>query len=331
MKVKYLPWQPHCFAFGGLEVQMLSTLKAVQDAGVNAEKLDVWSRDSDFDILHVWGFDNIHQVAVYFAKKSNKKVVITSLFQDFNSINRIIRHNISRFIGPVRPMIKLGEMADSIVVVNDIEIDIATRHFKIPSKKITYIPNIVDNKYYDLKNINGAFNGISNYVLCTGNICQRKNQLNLVKACKLAGVNLVLLGNQLPGEEKYGNEVQELIDKEDNMMWVKGIKENSAELLSAYKNCRIFALPSFQEQGPISVYEALAAGCKVLIADRKYAYQEFYKNVERVDPFSVNDIAKGLKKILSEGDGFVPPANIMDACRSENVGKQYKAVYERII
>jgi glycosyltransferase involved in cell wall biosynthesis len=331
MKVKYLPWQPHCFAFGGLEIQMLSTFQAVLDAGVDAEKMDVWSRDNDFDILHVWGFDNVHQVAVYYAKKSEKKVVITSLFQDFNSVSRIIRHNLSRYVGPVRHMLKLAQMADSIVVVNEMEVDIATKYFNIPSSKITYIPNIVNQKYYDIVNTPSDFMGLSNYVLCTGNVCVRKNQLNLVKACKLNGVSLMILGNALLGEDEYCQQVQQLVNETENIIWIKGIKENDDQLLNAYKNCSLFALPSLQEQGPISAYEALACGCKVVIAERKYAYQGYYQNVERVDPFSVRDIARGILKVLNDGEKYIPAKGIMDPSKAKNVGLKYKEVYERLV
>src|SRR3569623_2271318 len=55
MRVKFFPWQPHCFAFGGFDMQMLDTLDSIKNVGVDASKLDIWSRDNNFDIIHLWG------------------------------------------------------------------------------------------------------------------------------------------------------------------------------------------------------------------------------------------------------------------------------------
>jgi hypothetical protein len=73
MRVKYVQNQPHCFAFGGFEIQMLSTLKAVQEAGVDADKLNPWSRDSDFDIIHLWGLELNHSNILHFCEKRMEK------------------------------------------------------------------------------------------------------------------------------------------------------------------------------------------------------------------------------------------------------------------
>lgn len=332
MKVKYLPWQPHCFAFGGLEVQMLSTLAAVQNCGVEAEKLDVWSRNADFDILHVWGLDHIHEVAVHYGTRSGKKVVITALFQDFGNWERRYKHFFSKYTGIAKCMIKIATEASSIVVVNDIEAAIAEKYFKIPSSKISYIPNIVDEKYFLTPLANPVpFRGISNYVLCTGNICERKNQLNLVKACKEAGVNLVVIGKVIAGEENYGDKVLSLLNETPGFLHVENLMENSDELIAAYHNCALFALPSKFEQGPISAYEALVCGKSLLIADKKYAYQEFYQNVKRVNPDSVESIKDGIKEILSNPSKYKQLQTTMDACRAQSVGNKYKQLYNNIV
>lgn len=310
---------------------MLSTLEAVQNIGLNAQKLDVWSRDGDFDILHVWGLDHIHEMSVYFAKKAGKKVVITSLFRDFSTLNIRIRHLISKYAGAAKIMKRIAAMADSIVVVNDIEADFASKYFNIDADKIYYIPNIVDYRYYEINNKPGLFHSFDNFVLCTGNICKRKNQLNLIKACISKSIKLVLMGNPLLGEEEYCREVRRLVGDNPDIMWIEGVKENSSELFEAYEKCAIFALPSVFEQGPISAYEALASNCKVLIADRRYAYQEFYKHVKRVNPFSVEDIAQGISVIMERPEDFVSPSDIVDACKAKNVALAYQNVYQKML
>lgn len=331
MKIRYLPNQPHCFAFGGFEVQMLSTLKAVQRLGINAEKLDIWNRDSDFDILHVWGLEAAHEKAIHLALRDKKKVIITALFPDFESQKRKIRHFLSTYFGRAKYMIEIASQVNKIVVVNDVEADIAIKYFKIHHRKIEYIPNIVDESYWESnfepKLRKGDYP--SNFVLCTGNICVRKNQLNLIKACKQLGLNVVLMGNPLLGEEEYCNEVEKFVDSK-SVVWIKNIKENSEQLIEAYKQCSIFALPSVHEQGPISAYEAILLNCKILLADRKYSYQKFFQNIERVNPFDVSAIAKGLNNIITHPEKYNPVQSFMEPCRSYNVGNQYVNLYNKI-
>ena len=80
MKISHYPNQPHCFAFGGFDMQMLNVINSVNSIGVNAVKMDVWSRERDFDILHVWNVTPYNYHVINWAKKSNIKVVATVLF-----------------------------------------------------------------------------------------------------------------------------------------------------------------------------------------------------------------------------------------------------------
>jgi len=325
MKVKFVQNQPHCFAFGGFEIQMLSTLKAVQEAKVDADKLDPWSRDDDFDIVHLWGLELNHSKILHFAKKAGKKVVVTALFDSYSTPYKKLRHLISSKVYKARLLKEMACMIDKVVVINELEIGIAHKYFDIPYTKISLIPIIINDSFFERTSNKVPFHGLTNYVLCTGNICQRKNQLALVKGCKKAGLNLILMGNVLAGEESYADLVAAEMDTK-TMLWLKGVKENSSELITAYQNCAIFALISFMENSPISAFEALASGCKVVLADRKYSYQSFFKNVQRVNPNSVDDIAEGiLKSIANEND----PSSIglIEECKSYEVGAKYKNLY----
>ena len=60
---------------------MLSTLQAVQEAKVDADKLDPWSRDDNFDIVHLWGLELNHSKVLHFAKKAGKKVAVGTIME----------------------------------------------------------------------------------------------------------------------------------------------------------------------------------------------------------------------------------------------------------
>ncbi|MEO6289142.1 MAG: hypothetical protein ABIO76_04445, partial [Ginsengibacter sp.] len=113
MKVKYFPFQPHCFAYGGFEVQMLSTLDAVTKAGVEASKLDIWSRDADFDIIHLWGVSPHNFQIIDWAKKTGKSVVATVLMPYHDTIRSKLGY-IHRFL-KIRHLIHYYSKIDKIV------------------------------------------------------------------------------------------------------------------------------------------------------------------------------------------------------------------------
>lgn len=338
MRVKYVPYQPHCFAFGGFDIQMLNTLNAVTKSGLNAEKIDIWSRDNDFDILHCWGLGLPHHENIQWAKNAEKKVVVTALLPYNEFLSEKIKHFISSYIRRAYFLIEMAKKIDAIVVLNDVQADVCQRYFKIPAKKIFIIPNVVHENYFNVanpdNNINTLFSlkyGISNYVLTTGNVCRRKNQLNLIKACIKCKINLVIIGKPLDGEQDYIKQVEALIQTNANILWIKGLPENSGDLISAYKDAILVALPSFIETQPICLLEAVAIGKPLLIANRAYAKQLYYSNSCLINPFSVDDIANGIKKIISNPTNYLTPKKLIEECTESSVGEKYISLYKKII
>src|SRR5665647_167424 len=252
MKVKYYPWQPHCFAFGGFDIQMINTLDSVLKAGVDASKLDIWSRDNDFDIIHLWGVGILNYQIIDWAKKSGKAIIATVL-SPYNDTTRSKLGYYYRYFFQVRQLIHYYKLIDRIVVLNDLQLNVLAKYYKVSPSKIEIIPNIVEDKYFEIPDFNFSKKyGIDNYVLCTGNISSRKNQYNLAIACINLNVNLVLIGNILDGELNYGKKLETLIDKHKNILWIRELPKASEELVAAYYNCSIFALPSKNETQPIS-------------------------------------------------------------------------------
>ena len=327
MKITYFPNQPHCYAFGGFELQMLSAFEAAKSQGCNVNLLDPWSRFADFDIAHIWGFEITQQHNIIYSKKADKKVIVTTLLPDFSSKKVQMRFFISGLIDKVRLLKKLTGYIDSFVAVNEMEKEYIAKYFKFPANQVHVIPNIVSDAYFDPNGIEENLE-IENYVLCVGNICERKNQLNLVLACNEIGYNILLIGSVLEGEESYANAVFTELRKNPASRWIKGAKENSSTLRTAYKNCKLFALLSHKESQPISILEAIAMNCRVILADKPYARQSFFKGALLVNPNSIPDI----KKSLTLGAAMEPPIHFadIDHCRKENVGLLYKGVYSQL-
>lgn len=328
MNVRFLPLQPHCFAFGGFEIQMLSTLDAVRSVGTPAEKLDVWSKDKNFDILHVWGLDQSQYNTIYWAKRSGVKVVVTALLPYIDSIYKKMRNRVFSYLGNEKYMRKIAGMVDALVLVNDIQRQTAIDYFNAAPDRTFTIPNIVRPEFYLPGN--GGFTrkyNIRDFVLIAGNVSKRKNQLKVVQACAEGNIPLVIIGHVMAGEEKLGDEIDRLIGSADNILWIKGVEPDSPDLINAFKDCSLLALPSYVEQQPISALEAAACQKPLLLADRSYARQKYYNNCFKVDPDSTDAIIEAIKNIRSAPERYIPDQDAISECRAESVGNHYKRVY----
>lgn len=328
--VRVVPYQPHCFAFGGFEIQMISALAAVRAEGYDVEKMDFWSQNDDFDILHVWGYGLAHLPAVYWARKSGKRVVMSALL-GYPTLKYRMSHFILSKFGIGRKRQELVDLLDCVSVVNDKQAETATRILGIADSKVAIIPNIVEAKYFNPPPELLPPVGIDKYILCTGNICPRKNQLALAKACIAANAPLLIIGDVLLGEEAYGESLSSLIKESSSVIWIRKVEPGSDVLIAAYQHCAAFALPSLNETQPISLLEASALQKPLLVADRPYSRQKYYVNALLVDPESVVDIRRGIEQVLENGVHHVTPRQIIDDCRYKNVGVAYGRLFERVM
>lgn len=328
MKVKYFPCQPHCFAFGGFEIQMLSTLDAVIRAGVEASKLDIWSRDRNFDIIHLWGVGPHNYQIIDWAKKSGKSVIATVLLPYHDTMRSKLGY-LYRFI-QVKKLIHYYNKIDKIVVLNHLQSQVLAHYYKAPSSRIEIIPNVIEDKYFDVPSLNFSEKyGIENYVLCTGNISSRKNQYNLALACINLNINLVLIGNILDGEHEYGENLEKVVSSNKNIKWIKELPKASNDLVAAYYSCLIYALPSKNETQPISALEAVAMRKPLVLLNRNYAHQSFYNGAILCNSPSVKDIEFALKKSINDKTSHVENLEILN-CKEEIVGEKYKACYNSL-
>jgi glycosyltransferase involved in cell wall biosynthesis len=329
MKIKYYPNRPHCMEFGGFDIQLLNTMEAVKKAGVDASKLDIWDRDNRFDVIHIWGIGPHNYRIIDWANRAGKKIVATVLLPYFDSFRTKMGYYLRSFTQQ-KLMLHYYSLVDRIVIVNELQSHVLSKYFNIHSSKIDVIPNIVENKYFETPVFNFTEKyAIQNYILCTGNICSRKNQYNLAKACINLNLNLVLIGNILDSELQYGEALNKLIERSKNIKWIKELPNASEELVSAYYSSTLFALPSKAETQPISALEAVAMGKPLVLMDKKYAYQRYYKGAILCKSTKVTDIENALKNALKENISTKVNTEILN-CKEENVGNMYKDCYLKL-
>jgi glycosyltransferase involved in cell wall biosynthesis len=333
---RVVPFQPHCFAFGGFEIQMIGAMEAAREAGADVAPLDFWSREPDFDLLHLWGWGLEHRGTVHWAKAGGKKILLSALVRYPGWASRLL-YLASYLWGPARLKRPMIAELDGITVVNRQQKDYLTGIVGFPADRVFVIPNIVEEIFFAPPTEPNEFDpqlfdpGIENYAICAGNVCPRKNQLALAKACRKIGVPLLLVGPALTGEAEYARAVEDEIANNPMVRWVKGLPPASPQLASAYRRAAVFALPSYNEEQPISALEAAASGMPLVLSDRPYARQDCYAGALAPDPKSVDAIAAALRRALDRPDKHRPPASAIADCRRPIVGRAYANAYRALL
>jgi len=330
MKIRAVPAQPHCFAYGGFDIQMHRTLEVLRAHGVDARPLDSWSRDVDFEIIHLWGFDTgAHMTTARFAKAYGKKIVLTPLLQYLTPRARL------RFIGAwiegeARRRIALGRLVDRFLAVNDQQGDTLVQLYRVPASKIEIVPTILDDCFFESgPEIAVLPDGFSGFMLCAGNICARKNQIRTAQAAIQTRTPILFAGDVTGSEEGYGEEFARLIEPHPFLRWNKWMAW--PDLLQAYRAARGVVLPSFEEQQPTIGLEAAAIGKPLMLGRKPYARQKFYDNAFLAEPDSVEGIGRGLKALAENPQRYVPPRATVEECRANRVGPKLKAIFESLL
>lgn len=329
MKIRVIPGQPHAFVFGGFDIQMHRTLEVLQRLGVDARPLDFWSRDGDFDILHVWGFDaDQHLTTARFAKRYGKKIVLTPLVQ-YLTPRAYVRFAGSWLEGAARRRIALGKLVDRFLAVNELQGETLERLYRIPACKIEIIPTMLEDGFFETAPAPASLPGFADFLLCAGNICARKNQLHLAEAAIATHTPILFAGDVSGGEEAYGAAFARLIAPHAFLRWNKWMAW--PELQTAYRASRGVVLPSFEEQQPTTGLEAAALGKPLMLGRRPYARQKFYRNAFLAEPASVAEIGRGLKALVAEPARYVPLRTFAEECRADRVGPKLKTIFEGVL
>lgn len=329
-RINMLPLQAHCFAFGGFDIQMLELINALQMGGeVSVQKMNPWDRDLNFDVLHLWGLEQANYNNAFWAKRTGKKVVLTALIGQINSLKDALKFRVSSRIGNVRFLLEVLKHVDALVVVNELEATKATDYFKLPGEKVHIIPHLITKEAVESSGVqkNGTV-PFKDYLFCAGNISERKNQLLLAQVANELGINMVFAGDFICAPS-YKDRFLELIQNSSNLFYTGNLGNTSPELFSLFRNCSGFCLPSLQETQPISVLEAAFFGKNVLIGNSAYSKQEMFRDLLKVNPLSHESVKQGvlkLQQVKNESKYGIAQADL-DKCVYSSVAKEYHKIY----
>ncbi|MBF0215744.1 MAG: glycosyltransferase [Candidatus Omnitrophica bacterium] len=288
---------------GGGEILLENLEKYLKLAGVDVRRFDTWNdKIEDYSILHVFGAVKECLPLMRVGRSRGVKVVLESIFwSDYRrafceegtfikKAEEVIRHTL-KVLCPVFPSgrKKMFDTADVIIPNSEGEAAQISRLFGIPRDKMRVVANGVDKVFFAAEpEIFIKSYGISDFILSVGRIEPRKNQLNLIRAVKGSGRELVLIGEAVSGYEWY----MEACRKEagENVRFLGRLDHGSGMLRSAYAACGVFVLPAWFETPGLAALEAGLAGAKLAVTDGGSTREYFKDMALYLRPDSPDDI-----------------------------------------
>ncbi|MFH1257067.1 MAG: glycosyltransferase [Candidatus Diapherotrites archaeon] len=329
-------------AKGGGEVQLLKTREALEKlGGVKIDFFDGKQRLSDYALLHNFSIAGDCLETVKNAKKAGLKVAVSTIYWPQNEYalkERIplhkkvkkIAYSFTANLGFSKAK-EIISLADALLPNSQAEAEILRKEFGAEKGKIFVVPNGADEGFANAKpeEFWERF-GFKDFVLYVGRIEPRKNVLALIKAAKLAGKELVIIGDAPEHTKDYYAEcVKEAAG--GKVHFLGRIGNESSLLASAYAACGVFALPSWYETPGLSALEAGLAGAKVVITDRGCTREYFGNNAFYANPADEKDIAEKIEKAFSAKKSSELKQRIQENFLWENAAEKTLEAYRKIL
>jgi glycosyltransferase involved in cell wall biosynthesis len=170
---------------------------------------------------------------------------------------------------------------------------------------------------------------IDNFILSVGRIEPRKNQLNLIRALKGTGLQLVFIGDYVPDYKKYYEVCRDEADK--NTKFLGHINHNDTLLASAYAACSIFVLQGWFETPGLAALEAGFAGARLAVTKDGSTREYFKDYAAYFHPGSPRNIREVVIKVLNNKKSDDCRRYIMKNFLWSNAADEYIKIYKRLL
>jgi len=315
------PAQPHCFSFGGFDIQMNRVIETVEVLGVNSLKVNPWDANCKFEIAHFWGGNLSHTTTFYFCQARSIPCVFSLLLPNV-STKYIWYIRAKRALRKLLKGVMIYQEAQFITVINSSQALVAEHVVGINRDKIRVIPTIIDEVFFGLKT---EFSSRSDTIMCVGTICPRKNQLSLLNAAADLGLKVILCGRYDDESQDYSTDVKDMV-KKNPLLFEHYADISGDKLWDLYKRCKFVACVSLSETEPASVLEAMICGCQTIISDKPFGKNHKFEGAVFCNPLSTVSIKESLQKALLKTQPNYPSFSPCEH-RADSVGSLYQSLY----
>jgi glycosyltransferase involved in cell wall biosynthesis len=342
MRVLFATNQAASVMRGGVLTQALQTKSALENLGVHVTLFDTWREfhPNEFDLVHIFTANmatyhlarafRVHNLPivispVFFTRRSTKVV------QNVITVDKLMSRFFRGFWTDYGLIAEMCHWAEALLPNTTDEAHLFEEAFRIPQKKITVVPNGVEERFAQAaQNLFEREYGIKNFILSVGHIGpERKNVLRLIEALEYINHPAAIIGRI--EDTPSGRACLERAKRNPRLLIVDAISHDSMLLASAYAACNTFVLPSQFETPGISALEAALAGAKIVITPFGGTRDYFGNNAIYVNPNSVEDIAKGIQTALERKKDTALSEYIRKEFTWNKVGEKTKQVYEHVL
>ncbi len=283
-------------SIAGDSIQLTKTKEYLGKLGVGVSVSSETELDlKPYDLIHLFNIMPVEETFRQYqnAKRYEKKFVLSTIYWDPGEFLTVSGQNktFGEWWEKTMPLRREVLQEAALILPNsNLELEILKRNFKgLPPAII--IPNAADaifsvaqpERFVDQYRV-------KNFLLSVGRICQRKNQLMLIRAARELKLPLVLIGPINDGlyyrecrREAAGQKVT-FIDSLTPL-----------ELGSAYAAARVHALVSWYDTPGLASLEAALAGCNIVSTDRGSAKEYFGESAYYCDPGKVESVCKAIR------------------------------------
>jgi glycosyltransferase involved in cell wall biosynthesis len=334
------------FAFqaaGGGENQLVQTGRHLEAQGIPVRLFSPWTDRLDrARLLHIFGMSREGLELARCARARGTPVVLSpiswfeprALWSLEKSLARklgglgawSLRRLVPGFPGWKRELLHL---ADRVLPNSRAEARQLVSLFNGDPAKISVVPNGVLASFQAASP--AVFRerfGDEEFVLFVGRIEPRKNPLGLIRALRLLGLRLVVIGEAPP--ERTGYLEQCRAAGGDHVLWLPARDHGDPLLASAYAAARIFALPSWFETPGLAALEAALAGTAIVITPHGSTREYFGNRVHYTRPDRVGEIASAIRQAWRHG----PDPRLADFIASHylwpRVAQKTAEVYDQV-
>jgi len=292
---------------GGGEVQLRSTIASLAELGHDARAWHPWDDDlGAVDVVHFFGSRPEFLPAATAAKSRGARVVVSTVaWFDWRNTLREPGAWPKKFVHAARyaaraacPQLaswrkRLYDTADLLLPNSQAEAAQLMRLFRVPASKIRVVPNGADRRFASADpQLFQTRYGLNRFVLCVGRIEPRKNQLALVRALCGTGLPLVLIGEVVPGHERYAERCRREADAD--VHFIGRLSPDDSLLASAYAACSTLALVSWYETPGLVALEAAMTGTPLVLPEGGCAREYFRDPAEYVAPDDLPTIRRAV-------------------------------------
>ncbi len=282
---------------GGGEVQMQRTIEALAAQQLRVRPWRPWEDAwTDIDVLHLFGSHREHLELIHSAQQRGVRVALSPIAW-FSS---------QACWGEARPLAtrlaawskyqlraywpgcpswrrKLYHAVDHLLPNSQAEAEQLVELFQVPRDRITVVPNGVDERFATADpRWFSEHAGVRDFVLYAGRIEPRKNQLGFLRAMRGSGLNIVVLGDVVPGHESYASACRRAAD--DQVHFISRLAHDDPRLASAYAASRCLALCSWFETPGLVALEAALQGLPLVLPEYGSAREYFGDLARYVKP-----------------------------------------------